>query len=721
MSATKPPTNYEFDNEPDGIEESGNGLSSNSSNGHRIYEINSNISQVANNSSPVNNNDSQISRDDELNFAGYDEEADELLASEYRIKQENEQAEIRPVSEKPSVRMFSVLAGTGVFLGTFGFLWFTFFAPKPVRQQAKTSTPEVTPSPSNDESAELKSRLAFQDQQRTLEAQPPTPKERPTPTPTATPAPAPAPKLAPKPTPKAVPVARTPEPPRRVQNFNPPPPPPRPAPLPPPPPRIIQAVSPTQPPTPPPPPPPPPSPPKPSPSPRPIQSPPPPAEKVDPYDRWAKLASLGQSRGEIADAPAIESAVASNSVVSPSTPPTLAIAPIPSPNAIAPTLRSNIAPPTTPTYSAETPIVTASTRLASSPTTIAISPTLPPNTPITTGETTPTLPPNTPIVTGETTSTLPPNTPITTPAATSIPFPQDQQPLSPQNTQPTQVNPPYTRPSATPTAEPEIASVAIGDNRLADSSPNTTSSGMSAGEIGILNRTPINQNTNIDIATKEIAIGSSAKAKVIVPMIWDEAGQSPTGGRFAVQLTEDMKATDGAIALPSGTVLITEVNNVTRSNRLVSQSVVALVYPDDGGRIHQVPIPPGNLLIRGEDNQPLIAEGLFDRGSEIAKTDVLVGVLSSLGRVGEIINRPTQEVFSQQSGVFGSTTVRTNSKRRPSVLAAALEGFFTPTAERLRERSDRATQELLKRGNVAIVPEGTEVSVFVNSFVTVRK
>lgn len=682
MSATKPPKNYEFDDEPDAIEESGNGLSPNN-NGHRIYEVNSLTN--SNNSQVVNNNDSQISRDDELEFAGYDEEADELLASEYKIKQENEQAEIRPVSEKPSVRMFSVLTGTGVVLGTFGFLWFTFFAPKPVRQQAKTSTPEVTPSSPNDESAELKSRLAFQDQQRTLEAQPPTPKERPTPTPTATPAP------APKPTPKAVPVARTPEPPRRVQNFNPPPPPPRPAPLPPPP-RIIQAVAPPLPPTPPPPPPAPPLPSKPSPPLRPTQSPPPPAEKVDPYERWAKLASLGQSRGEIADAPAIESAVASNSVASPSTPPTLAIAPREG---------SNIAPPTTPTYSAQTPIVTASTTPAPSPTAtetiqeatpapspgaIAISPTLPSATPITTGR-------------------------------TSIPFPQDQQPLGPQNTQPTQVNPQYTRPSA----EPEIASAAIGDTRLADSNPSTTSSGMSAGEIGILNRTPINQNTNIDIATKEIAIGSSAKAKVIVPMIWDEAGQSPTGGRFAVQLTEDMKATDGAIALPSGTVLITEVQNVTRSNRLVSQSVVALVYPDDGGRIHQVPIPPGNLLIRGEDNQPLIAEGLFDRGSEIAKTDVLVGVLSSLGRVGEIVNRPTQEVFSQQSGYFGSTTVQTTSKRRPSVLAAALEGFFTPTAERLRERSDRATQELLKRGNVAIVPEGTEVSVFVNSFVSLRR
>ena len=61
-------------------------------------------------------------------------------------------------------------------------------------------------------------------------------------------------------------------------------------------------------------------------------------------------------------------------------------------------------------------------------------------------------------------------------------------------------------------------------------------------------------------------------ALVIVPMIGDEAGESPTGGGLAVQLTEDMKANDEA-ALPSGTVLITQVDNVARRNGLVSQKL----------------------------------------------------------------------------------------------------------------------------------------------------
>ena len=685
MSNKKP---YEFDDEPDGIEEGENNLPSGNTNPHQIDELNSSTgSEVANNPNFAVNNDTQINREDELKFAGIDEEADELLASEYRIKQENEQAEIRPVSEKPTVRMFSVLTGTGVVIGIFGFLWFTFFAPKPVRQQAKTSTPEVTPSPPTDESGELKSRLAFQDQQRTLEAEPPTPKERPTPTPTPTPAP------APKPTPKPVPVARKPEPPRRVQNFNPPPrivrtisppptpsPPPRPTPSPPPPPRPTPSPPPRfiqlpPRPVPLPPPPrliqsPPPTPTLTPPPPRPIQSPPPPpAEKVDPYERWAQLASLGQSRGEVTDAPTTESAVASNPIASPSTTAASGTIPAPSPIAIA-------TPTPTPTPSTGT---------------LAITP-----------------PP-----------TLSPSTPTNTPAATSTPFPQNQQltPPNSQNQQPMPINPQNARPSPAPGVESGIPAIAIGSPQLATSNP----SPMSQGEIGILNRTTVNQDGDYTTTTKEIAIGSSAKAKVIVPMIWDEAGISPTAGRFAVELIEDMKATDGAIALPSGTILITQVDNVTRPNRLVSQSVVAIVYPDSTGRIHQVAIPPGNLLIRGEDNQPLIAEGLFDKGSEIAKTDILVGVLSSLGRVGEVINQPTQETFSQQSGPFGSTTVQTTNRNRPNVLAAALEGFFTPTALRLRERSDRATEELLKRSNVAIVPEGTEVSVFVNTFVTIRR
>ena len=639
----------EFDGEPDEIEESSystppssttshpfNG--NNSSNGANNFSNSSNGFQAANAPNGAIGNGKKLSREEERELAGHDGDADELLASEHRIKQDSEGAETRSVSEKPEVRTFSVLMGTGAVLGILGFFWFVFFAPKPVRQQAKTANPKPT-QVSEDESGELKSRLAFQDQQRALEVQPPEPKNRSTPASKPTPAPKPAP------------AARRSQTPRPVQNFNPPPP------------RTVQTIPPPQPPLPrsaQPPAPPPPRP-RPTPLPRPVPPPallalrpaPPPRspspEKVDPYERWAQLASLGQSRGQALKELNTEGISASSATF---------------PSAIAPGM------------------------------TAASYPAVPPAMPV---------------------PAPPPSAVAIAPVAAPVPLSQ-QQPVPPisQNPQPVLVSSPKSPQSAAPMQE--IPAIAIGAPGSA-----VNAKVMSPGEAGILNRTTAGENTEGSTAMREIAIGSSAQAKVIVPMIWDEAGQSPTAGRFAVQLTEDIMATDGAIALPSGTVLITQVENVTRGNRLVSQSVVALVYPDSAGRIQQVPIPPGYLIVRGIDNQPLIADSLFDRGSEIAKADILVGILGSLGRVGEIINRPAQETFSQQSGFFGSTAVKTTTSSEPNILAAALEGFFTPTAQRLRERSDRNAQELLKRGNVAIVPEGTQVSVFVNAFVTVQR
>ncbi|MEG4856455.1 TrbI/VirB10 family protein [Microcoleus sp. K1-B6] len=692
MSEKELQNGHEFDGEPDEIEEvsyntppnsttshpfNGNNSSNeannfshsfngnNSSNEANNFSHSSNSFQAANAPDGAGSNGKKtfglrsvepLSREEERELAGHDGETDELLTSEHRIKQDNEGAETHPVSEKPEVRTFSVLMGTGAVLGILGFFWFVFFAPKPVRQQAKTTNPKPV-QVSEDESGELKSRLAFQDQQRALEVQPPEPKNRSTPAP------------KPMPAPKPAPAARRSQPPRPVQNFNPPP-------------RTVQTIPPPQPPLPRPaqqPAPPPPRPyltplPRPVPPPAPLAlRPVPPPEKVDPYERWAQLASLGQSRGqEIKELNG--QGIAASSAIFPIAPGITATS--------YPAVRS-VMPVTTPPPS--TVAIAPTAAQATLPSTVAIAPTA-------------------------AQATIP-----STVAIAPVPLPQQQSvpPIS-QNPQPVLVSSPKSPQSSAPMQE--IPAIAIG---VTDSAANANR--MTPGEAGILNRTTAGENTEGSTAMREIAIGSSAQAKVIVPMIWDEAGQSPTAGRFAVQLTEDIMATDGAIALPSGTVLITQVENVTRGNRLVSQSVVALVYPDAAGRIQQVPIPPGNLIVRGTDNQPLIADSLFDRGSEIAKADILVGILGSLGRVGEIINRPAQETFSQQSGFFGSTAVKTTTSPEPNILAAALEGFFTPTAQRLRERSDRDAQELLKRGNVAIVPEGTQVSVFVNAFVTVQR
>ncbi|MBD2666213.1 hypothetical protein B6N60_04889 [Richelia sinica FACHB-800] len=257
--------------------------------------------------------------------------------------------------------------------------------------------------------------------------------------------------------------------------------------------------------------------------------------------------------------------------------------------------------------------------------------------------------------------------------------------------------------------ETELQTVLIGSKSI----ENQTDS-LSPGMIGILNRTPVGLVNSQTETVKDIALGESTAAKVIMPMIWDEGGQNPND-RFAVELTTPLKATDGTVALPAGTVVVAQTAAVGKKNNLVSATGIALIYPNSQGKVKQKTIPANTLLIRGGNKQPLIAQKLHDAGSDIAKQDLLVGLLSSLGKVGSIVNQPrTQSSTVVSGGSFNQSTVTTNSD--PQIWAAALEGFFTPVSDRLSRRSDQAVQELLQRPNIQYLPEGMEVSVVVNNF-----
>jgi hypothetical protein len=268
------------------------------------------------------------------------------------------------------------------------------------------------------------------------------------------------------------------------------------------------------------------------------------------------------------------------------------------------------------------------------------------------------------------------------------------------------------KPSTSMIEETELQTVLLG-SRNVDNQTDLT-----PGMMGILNRTPVDLiNVNSE-NNKDVALGTSVSAKVIMPMIWDEGGKN-ANDRFAVELTKPLKATDGTVAFPAGTVVVAKTTSVSKSN-LVSASAIALVYPNSQGMVKQETIPANTLLIRGENKRPLLAQKLHDAGSDIAKQDLLVGLLSSLGRVGSIVNQPrTQSSTVVSGGSFNQSTVTTNAD--PQIWAAALEGFFDPLSDRLSRRSDQAVQELLQRPNIQYLPEGMEVSVVVNNFLKVER
>lgn len=261
-----------------------------------------------------------------------------------------------------------------------------------------------------------------------------------------------------------------------------------------------------------------------------------------------------------------------------------------------------------------------------------------------------------------------------------------------------------------------IQKVQIGGNNAYDAA-SSEPAGMTPGEVGILNQR--SSATNVRQA-KTVAVGTSATAVVTAPMLWDQSGEMADNGRFTATLTKDFRATDGSLALPSGTVFVVQTQSVNPGNNLVNMSVIGVVYQDSSGNIQQEQVPAGNLLVRGVKNRPILAKNLLNTRGEIVKQDLFVGVVASLGKIGEIINRPEQETIIQQNSSF-SSAISTSRTSKTNILAAALEGFFDPMSKRLTTRSDQAVQELKKRPNVVVIPEGTQVSIFVNSFLTINR
>lgn len=504
--------------------------------------------------------DDDISLEEEQLLAGYNPTANHLISEEYRLKQDAEGAVERPLAEKPSVRLGSVVGLVGIVIGSVALIWFGFLQPKPpVKQVVQTPTTSPKGEPVLDESAELKSRLAFQDQRQQLKVEPVAAKS---PSPTLQNKPKPTPSQPPQTfSPRTTPTSRiTPITPVRISQPAPP---------------IVRYISPNsvsyQ-------------------ASSPIRQP---ESNVDPFQQWSQLASLEQS--QIGNSKAAET-------------------------------QSEVA-------------VNTQTQTGSKPT-----------------------------------------------ARTSISTSED----------------------------PGIQTVLIGSKSTDSKTDNLT-----PGMVGILNRTPV-ATTNLNVnETKEVALGTSAPGRIIMPMIWDQGGNNKSD-RFAIELTKPLTATDGTVALPAGTVLVTKTVAVGKKNNLVSASAIALIYPDSQGTVKQETIPAETLLIRGRGQQPLIAKKLNDVGTDIAQQDLLVGLLSSLGKVGSIVNQPrTQSSTVVSSGTFNQSTITSNSN--PQIWAAALEGFFSPVSERLSRRSDQAVQELLQRPNIQFLPEGTEVSVVVNSFLKVER
>ncbi|MEG4494396.1 hypothetical protein [Microcoleus sp. D3_18_C4] len=631
----------------------------------------------------LNNDSSKMSEDnfspspspsqddiDENFIANFDPNAPLTLETQYQLAQDEERPLPPPVSERGVPRAVTMLLLTGGIL-LLGLLIWQFIKPKSPREPIAQSTPKESSSGTiKDEKPELLAKLAYQDQQKLLAEKPQKtakPKTEPSPKPSRaprtprTPRPVATRSAAPPPTPLREPL---PAPRTVVRTVT------LPAPIP-------QRV------------------PSRTPAPAPILKPliPPPLiptpteEKIDPFERWNQLAQLGQIRGNF-DPNRIANAVSAT----PDTPATTSATATASTNPTPTTEFLTVNIGNQKSQSSYVSLEQIPEKLYSHPNNAS-------------GER---LHPEFPY--GEDSLETTDNSQNPTNQLTPASFSPQTSSDSTDNSIDTEA-----RLSARPTSLPDTEFQTLSPEAAPEASALTNSPTLeqvnSPGAKGILNRTP---------QTAQVPLGTTANGVVSVPLLWDEGSGKQLYDKFAVTLTADFTATDGSIAFPAGTVVIAKASNVSKTNRMVQATAVALVYSDRNGQIKQQPIPEGAILIAGEGGQPLIASGYFDPGSDIAGQDILTAVLSGVGRVGQVFAEPKVRSSSNISGRFGSRTTTVES-RDPQIWSAVLDGFFSPLAKRMESRSDRATEELLNRPNVAVINKGTPVSITVNSFLNIYR
>lgn len=239
---------------------------------------------------------------------------------------------------------------------------------------------------------------------------------------------------------------------------------------------------------------------------------------------------------------------------------------------------------------------------------------------------------------------------------------------------------------------------------------------LTPGARGILQQQDLGSTPAVG-SNMQVAIGTSAAAEVTIPMYW-ESGSSDESARFAVMLTEPLRSTTGEVALPEGTIFVTQASVSSDESRIVNQTVVAVVYQAPSGEIRQEAVQPGTIVVRGEGNEPLIAAR--QRRSNFGN-DLMLGLMGAAGRVGELLNQG--DLFESSSSAGGSNGGSSTSVTRRSgdtnVTAAALDGFFNPLVERAQERAAAREEEQQNSANILMVEEGESVSVIVNGILEV--
>lgn len=276
--------------------------------------------------------------------------------------------------------------------------------------------------------------------------------------------------------------------------------------------------------------------------------------------------------------------------------------------------------------------------------------------------------------------------------------------------------------------QPEATSQNSLRNKPSIATSSTATNATAGSAIAPAPTTP--QNSTVQIASKasvavvdpqeEAAILSEQPQKLLItgatvpgvlttPLVWDEQG---TPQKLVVLLSQPLRASDGQVALASGTQVLTEPLAISDKG-IVRMRAIAAIVQQNGQQV-EVPLPENALVVQGKKGGPLRAQNVDDKGPEIARMDVFSFALGAIAKASELFTRPTESVSIFNSA--GGSVAQKNPQ--PNILAGVLEGGSETLLDQLEERNEKALDAIADRPNIPFLPAGTEVQIYVSQSTT---
>ncbi|MEH2412721.1 hypothetical protein [Nostoc sp.] len=239
---------------------------------------------------------------------------------------------------------------------------------------------------------------------------------------------------------------------------------------------------------------------------------------------------------------------------------------------------------------------------------------------------------------------------------------------------------------------------------------------------------------------KTVPVGNSARA-VLATAIFGESTTKSSGGNeegeaknvFVIRLTEPLKSTDGAIAVPANTEFLAEIRSLSEQG-LLQMNVVKVISHSNDGNLTEQSLSNNAIILRATQGKPLIANKFPSSSSSIASMDAGLFILGGLGKAAELVNRPDTKLvpytISSSNGTIDgestnnntnnntntstSTGLTTITENRRNLAAGVLEGGLNSVVPQIAQRNQQAIAQMSQQTNVWFLPAGTNVEIYAN-------